>query len=56
MVRETVEYRENDNVRRQDFMQLMIQLKDKTLVIDEDDLEFLQKDTDHLKSSTPFGK
>jgi cytochrome P450 family 6 len=57
MVRETVEYRETNNVQRQDFMQLMIQLKNKTLVMDEgEDLKFLQKDADHMKSSTPFGK
>jgi len=57
MVRETVEYRETNNVQRQDFMQLMIQLKNKTLVMVEgEDLNFLQKDADHMRSSTPFGK
>jgi len=57
MVRETVEYRETNNVQRQDFMHLMIQLKNKTLVMDKDeDLKFLEKDADHMESSTPFGK
>jgi cytochrome P450 family 6 len=57
MVRETVEYREKNNVQRQDFIQLMIQLKHKTLVMDEEeDLNILQKDADRMKSSKPFGK
>ena len=57
MVRETVEYRETNNVERQDFMQLMIQLKNKKLVMDEgEDLKFLQKDADHMKSTASFGK
>jgi cytochrome P450 family 6 len=55
MVRETVEYRETYNVHRQDFMQLMIQLKNKTLVMDEgEELKYLQKVADNLKSMTPF--
>lgn len=38
MVNETVEYREKNDVHRNDFMQLMIQLKNKTVVTgDEDD-------------------
>jgi hypothetical protein len=57
MVRETVEYRETNKVQRQDFMHLMIQLKNKTLVMDKnEDLKFLQKDADDMKSSKPFGK
>jgi len=57
MVRETVDYREKYNVHREDFMQLMIQLKNKTLVMDEgEDLKYLQKDAHDLKSGTPFGK
>jgi cytochrome P450 family 6 len=55
MVRKTVEYREKNNVQRQDFMQLMIQLKNKTLAIEEDE-DFLQKEADEMKSTTPFGK
>jgi cytochrome P450 family 6 len=57
MVRETVEYRETNNVQRQDFMQLMIQLRNKTLAMGKDeDLKFLQNDADHVKSPTTFGK
>ncbi|PNF15722.1 Cytochrome P450 6k1 [Cryptotermes secundus] len=55
MVRETVEYREKHNVERNDFMQLMIQLKNKTLSIaEEEDLNYLEKQTDKLKSNVPF--
>jgi cytochrome P450 family 6 len=57
MVRETVEYREKNNVERNDFMQLMIQLKNKTLSIaEEEDMKALEKQTDNLKGSTPFGE
>jgi cytochrome P450 family 6 len=55
MVQETVQYREKNNVQRNDFMQLMIQLKNKTLLIEEDE-DFLQKEVDQMKSTTPFGK
>jgi hypothetical protein len=38
-------------------MQLMIQLKNKTLGIAEnEDVDFLEKETDELKSNKPFGK
>jgi cytochrome P450 family 6 len=57
MVKETVEYREINNVKRNDFMQLMIQLKNKTLGIAEnEDMDFLGKETDELKSNKPFRK
>jgi cytochrome P450 family 6 len=57
MVKETVEYRENNNVERNDFMQLMIQLKNKTLsTAEEEDLKSLEKQTDGLKSNAPFGE
>jgi cytochrome P450 family 6 len=57
MVKETVEYREKNNVERNDFMQLMIQLKNKTLSIaEEEDLKNLEKQTDNLKSNAPFGE
>jgi len=55
MVRETVEYREKNNVQRKDFIQLMIELKHKTLVMEgEEDLNLLQKDADNMKGSAPF--
>jgi cytochrome P450 family 6 len=38
MVNETVEYREKNNIQRNDFMQLMIQLKNKTLVAGDEDV------------------
>jgi cytochrome P450 family 6 len=56
MVKETVEYREKNKVERNDFMQLMIQLKNKTLdIAEEEDLKFLGKETE-LKNNAPFGK
>lgn len=39
MVNETVEYREKNNVKRNDFMQLLIQLKNKGLLDDEQKAE-----------------
>jgi len=38
MVSETVEYREKNDIQRNDFMQLMIQLKNKTLVAGDEDV------------------
>jgi len=57
MVKETVEYRESNNVEGNDFMQLMIKLKNKTLsTAEEEDVKFLQKEVDELKCNTQFGK
>jgi cytochrome P450 family 6 len=57
MVKETVEYREKNNVVRNDFMQLMIQLKNKTLGIsEEDDIQLERLDLDDFKKNVPFGK
>jgi len=39
MVQETVEYREKNNVKRNDFLQLLIQLKNKGLLDDEEKTE-----------------
>ncbi|XP_069702398.1 probable cytochrome P450 6a14 [Periplaneta americana] len=54
MVKDTVEYREKNDVKRNDFMQLLIQLKNKTLgVAEEEDIKYNLEDDD-LKSNTPF--
>lgn len=39
VVRDTVEYREKNNIHRNDFMQLMIQLKNQGRLADNNDLE-----------------
>ncbi|XP_021934430.1 cytochrome P450 6k1-like [Zootermopsis nevadensis] len=55
MVNDTVEYREKNNVERNDFMQLMIQLKNKTLgAVENNDTNFPVKETDELNSNAPF--
>jgi cytochrome P450 family 6 len=57
MVNETVEYRENNSVKKNDFMQMMIQLKNKTLgTAEENDMNFVEKETEELKSNASFGK
>ena len=58
MVKDTVEYREANNIQRKDFMQLMIQLKNKTLGLEEDDplLKAPTEEINGLASSAPFGK
>jgi len=57
MVKENVEYREKNDVKRNDFMQLMIELKNKRLAIaEEDDLKDGNLETDYQKRNTPFGK
>jgi cytochrome P450 family 6 len=39
MVEETVEYREKNNLKRNDFLQLLIQLKNKSSLADEEKTE-----------------
>jgi cytochrome P450 family 6 len=57
MVKQTVEYRQNNDVTANDFMQLMIRIKNKTLgIADEDDVRLLKKETDALKNNEPFGE
>ena len=46
MVKETVEYREKNNVKRNDFLQLLIQLKNKGLLDDEEKTEDQNNETD----------
>ena len=45
MVQETVEYREKNNVKRNDFLQLLIQLKNKVLLDDEQKTEDQSNET-----------
>ncbi|PSN34612.1 hypothetical protein C0J52_20551 [Blattella germanica] len=56
MVRETVEYREEKNIQRNDFLQLLIQLKNKTLGLAEDDqlIKMPNGETDGLRDNVPF--
>jgi cytochrome P450 family 6 len=57
MVKETVEYREKNDMKRNDFMQLLIQMKNKTLgVAEEEDIKLGNLEEDDLKSIAPFGK
>ena len=58
MVKDTIEYREANNIHRNDFMQLMIQLKNKTLGLEEDDplLKMPTEEINGLKSTAPFGE
>jgi cytochrome P450 family 6 len=57
MVQETVEYREKNNVVRNDFMQLMIQLKNNSLGIsEEDDIQLERLDLDDVTKNMPFGR
>lgn len=57
MVKETVEYREANDVKRNDFMQLLIQMKNKTLrVAEEEDIKLGNLEDDDLKSNAAFGK
>ena len=45
MVQETVEYREKNNVKRNDFLQLLIQLKNKDVLDDEEKTEDQNNET-----------
>jgi len=56
MVRDTVEYREQNDVKRNDFMQLLIQMKNKTLSVAEEDIKLGNLEEDDLKNNAPFGK
>jgi cytochrome P450 family 6 len=57
MVRDIVEYREKNDVKRNDFMQLLIQMKNKTLsVAGEEDIKLDNLEEDDLKNNAPFGK
>ena len=58
MVKDTVEYRETNNVHRNDFMQLLIQMKNKTLgAVEEDPLLKMPNDESNgLRSNAPFGE
>lgn len=57
MVKNTVEHREKNGVKRNDFMDLLLQLKNKTLeVAEEEDMTSGNLDIDDLKTNAPFGK
>jgi len=56
MVRDTVEYREKNDVKRNDFMQLLIQMKNKTLRLAEEEDIKVGNLEDDLKNNAPFGK
>ena len=57
MVKDTVEYREKNDVKRNDFMQLLIQMKNKTLsVAEEEDIKVGNLQEQDLKNNAPFGK
>ena len=52
MVQETVEYREKNNVKRNDFLQLLIQLKNKGLLEDEEKTEDQSNETNKNTETT----
>jgi cytochrome P450 family 6 len=51
MVEETVNYRERNNITRNDFMQLLIQIKNK-VKLDEDNESFEQSDLGTLENNS----
>ena len=58
MVRNTVEYREKNDVKRNDFMKLLIQMKNNTLAVaeEEDIVKLSNLQEQDLKNNVPFGK
>jgi hypothetical protein len=50
-VRDTVEYREKNDAKRNDFMQLLIQMKNKTLRVAEEDIKLDNLEEDDLKNN-----
>jgi len=54
MVQESVEYREKNNVKRNDFLHLLIQLKNKSLLDDEEKTEDQNNET-NKKTKTAEG-
>jgi len=58
MVRDTVEYREKNDVKRNDFMKLLIQMKNNTLAVaeEEDIVKLSNLQEQDLKNNVPFGK
>jgi cytochrome P450 family 6 len=57
MLKQTVEYRQNNNVTANDFLQLMMKMKNKTLgTAEEEDVQLLEEATNTLKSNEPFGE
>jgi cytochrome P450 family 6 len=54
MVKETVEYREKNNVKRNDFLQLLIQLKNEDILDDEEKTEDQNNET-NKKTETAEG-
>ncbi|PNF15724.1 Cytochrome P450 6k1 [Cryptotermes secundus] len=55
MVKQTVEFRQSNNVVANDFLQLMMKMKNKTLGAAEgEDVQLLQKQTHALENNEPF--
>lgn len=55
VVKQTIEYREKNGIERNDFMQLLIQLKDKGYVsVDKDDIDAEKSSSDHDMKKLSF--